>query len=210
MDFIKRFFVFNILVLFFLIGSFTQISRAQNNLAAVNFNLLSSKSSINKGLTRPRIFNRELAAGNNFADNNGAKKPVTVFDLERKAFALLNFQRKIQGLPALEWSEDLAQIARIHSEDMANKNYFSHVSSDGSQVNKRADQLGVRHWRAIGENIAYNRGFANPIEFAVERWMQSPSHKQNLLSGQWKESGVGIAVTKDGTYYFTQVFILRK
>ena len=210
MDFIRRVFFFSILVVFVLITNFTQTTLAQSNIAEINFNLLTAKTSINKGLTRPRIFQRELAAGNTFTESNKTKKPITVFDLEQKAFALLNYQRKIQGLPVLDWNEDVAKIARIHSEDMANKRYFSHTGSDGLQVNKRADQLGVRHWRAIGENIAYNRGFENPVEFAVERWMKSPSHKQNLLSGQWKESGVGIAVTKDGTYYFTQVFILRK
>ena len=210
MEFAKRVFFFQILAVSAFIFTFSLNSQAQSNLAEINFNLLSSKTNINTGISRPRIFKKELAAGHNLTENNKVNKPVRVFDLERKAFALLNYQRGIQGLPQLAWSEDLAKIARTHSEDMARKKYFSHTGSDGSQVNKRADSLGVRHWRAIGENIAYNRGFENPVEFAVERWMKSPSHRQNLLSGQWKESGIGIAVTPDGTYYFTQVFILRK
>jgi uncharacterized protein YkwD len=48
------------------------------------------------------------------------------------------------------------------------------------------------------------------VEFAVERWMKSPKHRENLLSSRWKESGIGIAVTGNGTYYFTEVFLLRK
>lgn len=209
MNCVKRFLVFEIFSALILTAVFAAGSSAQTNLSQINYNLLSSTNNINTGLSRPRIFNKKLVAKNNLVENN-VRKPVTVFDLERKAFELLNYQRAIQGLTALEWNEAMTKVARIHSEDMANKKYFSHTGSDGSQVSERADALGVRNWQAIGENIAYNRGFENPVEFAVERWMQSPSHKQNLLSGQWKETGVGIAVTADGTYYFTQVFVLRK
>ena len=77
-------------------------------------------------------------------------------------------------------------------------------------VSDRADRAGLGRWRAIGENIAYNQGFKKPLDCAVEGWMNSPSHKENLLDPNWKESAVGIAVTADGTYYFTQVFLVRK
>jgi uncharacterized protein YkwD len=77
-------------------------------------------------------------------------------------------------------------------------------------VNDRADSFGISKWRAVGENIAYNRGYANPIEFAVDRWMHSPGHRENILNARWKESGIGIAITQDGAYYFTQVFLQRK
>lgn len=205
----KRFLVFKIFSAFAFAIVFTINASAQTNLSQINYNLLSGTANINTGLSRPRVYNRELTTKNTFVENS-VRKPVTVFDLERNAFVLLNYQRAIQGLNQLEWNEEMAKVARVHSEDMANKKFFSHTGSDGSMVSNRADALGINKWQAIGENIAYNRGFENPVEFAVERWMQSPSHKQNLLSGQWKESGVGIAVTNDGTYYFTQVFILRK
>ncbi len=209
MNFAKRFFVFKVFLLFAFTAVWTTDFHAQTNLAQLNYNLLSSNENINAGLSRPRVFTQEIKAKNNFVEEI-ERKPVTVFDLERKAFELLNYQREIQGLCRLDWNDEMAEIARLHSQDMAVKSYFSHTGSDGSQVNERADQRGVRNWQAIGENIAYNRGFENPVEFAVERWLKSPSHKQNLLNGQWKESGVGIAVTADGTYYFTQVFVLRK
>jgi uncharacterized protein YkwD len=77
-------------------------------------------------------------------------------------------------------------------------------------VNDRADAGGVHKWKAIGENIAFNQGYKNPIEFAVERWMKSTGHRENILNDRWKESGIGIAITADGAYYFTQVFIERK
>ena len=77
-------------------------------------------------------------------------------------------------------------------------------------VDNRAEDLGVRDWKAIGENIAYMKGYADPVAIAVEKWMESPAHKQNLLNASWVESGIGVAVAADGSYYFTQVFMIRK
>ncbi len=135
---------------------------------------------------------------------------LSAFDLERQAFVLLNQKRTEQGLSALVWDDETAKIARIHSQNMANHKFFSHKGLDGSLVNDRADSIGLSKWRLIGENIAYLRGYRNPVEVAVECWMKSDSHKQNLLNKNWKQTAVGIAVTDDGTYYFTQVFLLRK
>lgn len=76
-------------------------------------------------------------------------------------------------------------------------------------VDDRAEAFGINKWRAIGENIAFLQGYDNPAVIAVEKWMQSPSHKKNVLNANWSESGVGVVVTPDGAYYFTQVFLLR-
>lgn len=133
-----------------------------------------------------------------------------IADFERQAFQLINEKRHAQNLPPLKWSDDVARVARAHSQNMAEYKFLSHEGTDGSMVDDRADRVGLSKWRAIGENIAYNRGYEQPIEFAVERWMNSPKHKQNLLDNRWQESAIGIAVTPDGTYYLTQVFLLRK
>ena len=164
---------------------------------------LFSSGDANVGLSRPRIFKSETAESVKTAN------PNTAFNLERKAFDLINQQRALTGLELLQWSDEAAKIARLHSKNMANYNFFSHTGLDGSLVNDRADSFGVSKWRAIGENIAYNQGFENPVEFAVERWMLSPKHRDNLLSSRWKESGIGIAITDNGTHYFTEVFLVR-
>jgi uncharacterized protein YkwD len=93
---------------------------------------------------------------------------------------------------------------------MAEYSFFSHKGLDSKMVSDRADELGSRQWRAIGENIAFNRGFQDPISKAVDLWLDSPSHRRNLLDPNWKESAVGIAVAGDGSYYLTQVFWVRK
>lgn len=130
--------------------------------------------------------------------------------LERAAFAQINQQRAAQGLPSLLWSEEVARVARLHSQNMANYKFFSHQGLDGKMVNDRADSTGLTKWRAIGENIAFMKGYQSPVNAAVQGWMNSPSHKRNLLGQTWKESAVGVAVAPDGSYYFTQVFLERR
>lgn len=132
-----------------------------------------------------------------------------IASLEKQTFELINKKRADAGLEPLAWSDDLAELARLHSQDMADQKYFSHRGSDGSIVDDRADKLGIKDWSAIGENIAFERGFDNAANFAVDRWMESPAHKQNLLDKRWKETGMGVAILPDGTFYFTQVFLLR-
>jgi uncharacterized protein YkwD len=135
---------------------------------------------------------------------------VNVKAVERSAFEMLNKKRLEKGLSPLVWSDDLVAVARQHSRNMAEFQFFSHRGLDNKLVSDRADDAGVGRWRAIGENIAFNRGFDDPVGKAVELWLDSPSHRRNLLSDTWKESAVGVAVAEDGSYYFTQVFLVRK
>jgi len=134
---------------------------------------------------------------------------AAVATVEKQAFELINKKRSDAGLEPLVWNDELSELARLHSQDMADQKYFSHRGSDGSMVDDRADKLGIRNWSAIGENIAFERGFDDAANFAVDRWMESPAHKQNLLDKRWKETGMGVAILPDGTFYFTQVFLLR-
>lgn len=128
---------------------------------------------------------------------------------EREIFDLINKKRAEAGLESLSWSSDLATLARQHSDDMAEFRYFSHRGNDGTMVDDRADKLGISNWTAIGENIAFARGFDDAALCAVDQWMKSTAHQKNLLDKRWKETGIGVAILPDGTYYFTQVFLLR-
>lgn len=153
----------------------------------------------------------ENAAGNSFAKTNagGENSAVAVEPLERRVFDLVNERRTAAGLPPLVWNKEAASAARIHSANMAALNFFSHTGNDGKTVAARAASVGLTQWRQIGENIATNRGFKSPLESAVQSWMNSPGHRENILKGAWQQSGIGVAVKADGTYFFTQVFVLK-
>jgi uncharacterized protein YkwD len=92
---------------------------------------------------------------------------------------------------------------------MARGQFLSHVDRDGLDLRGRAAALGVHGWRTLGENIAYNQGYSDPTAFAVERWMVSEKHRENILNGEYTHAAVGMARASDGTYYFTQVFMRR-
>lgn len=121
----------------------------------------------------------------------------------------MNAQRVASGLQSLQWDEQIVALARTHSESMAEGKYFSHRDPNGGFVDSRAAKLGIFNWMAIGENIAFMKGYDDPASMAVEKWMQSTSHKKNILSSQWRESAIGVAVAADGSIYFTQVFISK-
>jgi uncharacterized protein YkwD len=141
--------------------------------------------------------------------STGAIGSTSATSMERRAFELINAQRNANGEEPLAWDEELCRMARQHSENMARQNFFSHVGRDGRDTRDRARALNIRDWKAVGENIAYNQGFDDPVAFAVERWMLSATHRSNILNAMYTRSGLGIARAADGTIFFTQVFIMR-
>ncbi|MEP6703264.1 MAG: CAP domain-containing protein [Acidobacteriota bacterium] len=184
------------LTLIFLCG----VTNAQTR-ATINFDLRPDGAEVSdaSGPSRSRVIKK--------SDNDKTRRAASI---EKEVFLLINAERAKNGLPDLEWNESLATVARLHSEDMASAKFFGHRGSDGSMVDERADRMGLGAWRSIGENIAYMRGLDEPARLAVEKWLESTAHRKNLLGPTWKESAVGVVLTEDGTYYLTEVFLLRK
>ena len=128
-------------------------------------------------------------------------EPSAIADeFERRVFELTNIERRNHGLPDLVWDDRLAQAARAHSIDMAANNFLSHTGSDGSDVSLRLQRVGVL-WSMWAENAA--SGHRTP-EDVVEGWMNSPGHRQNILSGN-THLGVGFDNT-GGRFKWTQKF----
>ncbi len=101
---------------------------------------------------------------------------------------LTNEKRQQAGLSTLSTSSTLSQAAQAKGADMLNKDYWAHVSPDGTQPWKFFTDFGYKY-RYAGENLA--RDFQDPAS-AVEAWMASPSHKENLLSSKYKEIGIAV------------------
>jgi uncharacterized protein YkwD len=130
-------------------------------------------------------------------------------EIERRAFVLTNQVRVKNGFTALAWDAELCRMARIHSEKMASRGFFSHETPEGQRLSDRAHAVGISRFKVIAENIAYNQGFDDPGAFAVERWMISPGHRTNILYAGFQAAAVGVFVSHDGTVYLTQAFITR-
>jgi uncharacterized protein YkwD len=134
---------------------------------------------------------------------------MSASSLERRAFDLINAQRTGNGERPLAWDAELCRMARMHSESMARQEFFDHTGPDGRSMQERARNSNIRGWSMLAENIAYNQGFDDPAAFAVERWMRSSKHRDNILNQSFTRSAIGIARAADGRVYLTQVFIAR-
>jgi uncharacterized protein YkwD len=106
--------------------------------------------------------------------------------------------------PPLALSAVLNRAALTHSQDMANKNFFEHIGSDGSKVGDRAARAGYK-WRTVGENIAIG---AQTPEAVVQGWVDSPGHCANIMNPGFTEMGIAYTVERKSEpgIYWTQVF----
>ena len=123
--------------------------------------------------------------------------------LEDKVIALVNKERVSRNLMALKPNTTASYVARLKSQDMVNKNYFSHISPTYGSPFKMMETYGLK-FSAAGENIAY--GQRTPEE-VVRAWMNSPGHRANILSKNYTLIGVGAAKKSNGTLYWTQEFL---
>ena len=168
---------------------------------------LISEPSIHETYSRPRRVNPETQATVE-SESTESKALDEANSIERRAFERTNLARIENGLAPLAWDAELLRLARAHSERMAEQKFFSHETPDGLQLRDRARASQIR-FRVIGENIAYNKGYADPGGFAVERWMISSGHRANILYPAFQAAAIGSFVAADGSTYLTQVFITR-
>ena len=126
--------------------------------------------------------------------------------LEASTVEAANRARVEHGLEPLIVSPVLVETARDHSRDMARRGYFDHRSPSGDYVQDRARKRKIAYSR-IGENLHKSRGSEDPVHTAVESWLKSRSHRELLLSPEFRETGIGVAVDDEGAIYFTQLFL---
>ena len=139
-----------------------------------------------------------------------------VSDLELKVHAGINAERARNGGSPLQWEEQLAAVARAHSDDMTSRGYFSHDTPEGLGPSDRIDRAGYSCWKGshygVAENIAIETTLGDLDRTAAEAvrgWMNSPGHRTNLLGRQYDRTGIGASFGTWRGYkavYLTQVF----
>jgi hypothetical protein len=125
----------------------------------------------------------------------------------KQLVALTNLSRTSNGFSSLPADARLNSIARSRSEDMIARRYFSHtIPPDGKTVVDIIESLGIR-FRAGSENIAFNDAldFVS-LQMASDDFMNSLSHRANVLNGRWHRVGAA-AVAGDGRKMYTVVFL---
>jgi uncharacterized protein YkwD len=150
--------------------------------------------------------------------------------LEKKIHNMINRERQKKGLPALSWDDSLHRIARQYSQDMVQRNFFSHHDPEGRTFCDRYKAAGFECKIKAGDTIclgAENIAQDNLIsassykdgttflssntedkiaESVVKRWMNSKGHRGNILTPYFKRQGIGVALSEDGKVYITENF----
>lgn len=122
---------------------------------------------------------------------------------EQKVGDLVNAERSKNGLKPLQVNMQLAQVARLKSSDMRDKNYFDHQSPTYGSPFDMMKAFGITFSYA-GENLA--AGYQTP-EAVMVGWMNSSGHRANILNPNYTQIGVGYVAGGSYGSYWTQEFI---
>ena len=139
-----------------------------------------------------------------------SKEPISnnfYENIESIILQRVNEERAKEGLTALTYSSTMRKYARIKSMDMGDRGYFEHRDPEGRLMSDIIKQDGITY-KAWGENIAYIGGMTDETAIAerfMNNWMNSSSHRANILCDRFSEIGIG--VYKIGNrFYATQEF----
>ena len=135
-----------------------------------------------------------------------SSQAIALSEEEQVIYQQINQHRQSIGLSPLKLSPSIVEQARQHSQSMAKGRVpFSHQGFE-----QRIKAIGQEiSYRRAAENIAVNQGYSDPATQAVQGWLASTSHRQNI-EGQFNLTGVGVSQNRDGEYYFTQIFVLER
>lgn len=145
-----------------------------------------------------------LNNGNNYGMYFNTIKSESKEDLkiELEVLRLVNIEREKLGIAPLKLGDKLSKVARLKSQDMADNNYFSHISPNYGSPFDMIKRFDIRY-KAAGENIAMGQTSPKSVMTA---WMNSPGHRANILNPNFGTLGVGYIV-ENRRIYWTQIFI---
>lgn len=129
------------------------------------------------------------------------ENPTVDQNAEVLMLELVNKERVKVGLEPLVMDGPLRELARDYSKDMLQRGYFAHNNPEGQTPFDRMENYGI-DFNNAGENLA----LAPSVELAHQGLMNSPGHRANILSPDYKRVGIGVM---DGGVYgkmFSQEF----
>ena len=162
----------------------------------------------------------------------GAKLEFNPDVIELLVHKFTNEQRVMNGLEPVKFDFKISDIARLHSTDMSNQNYFAHENLDGLDASDRARDTGYRCFKWIGnsyylglsENIFRGNLYESmqllggvPVSYdwlsneeiahiTVDGWMNSEGHRKNILNSNFDREGIGVFIDLEDRVYVTQNF----
>lgn len=168
-----------------------------------------------------------MDSGKNFVQGIiDPKSQIDISELEQEVHRLINIERGKYGLKSLIWDSQIVEIAREHSQDMAQNDFFEHTNLRGQDSTDRANAVGYSCYKdygsyyteGLGENIALTPVYSDVegcgsttnleslAKCIVDGWMTSPGHRENILTSKYTKTGIGIAYNNEDDAYSTQDF----
>ena len=141
---------------------------------------------------------------NNTTTTNKTDVSTTPSALEKELLTLINQKRKAYGLSELKFDTATQKTARAKAEDLVANNYFSHNSPTYGTPFEMMKSFGVTY-KTAGENIAGN----STLEGAVNAWMNSQGHRENILNNAYNLTGIGVVKSNTYGYVMVQMFVGR-
>ena len=129
---------------------------------------------------------------------------IKISTIEEKVLILINEKRQEKGLNELKIDKDLYELATIKGEDLVENNYFDHKSE---KLGRAFDMMKAWNieYKIAGENLAGN---ISP-EKAVEAWLNSETHRDNILKEEYDYTGIAVIPSEKYGYIFVQMFIYK-
>ena len=128
------------------------------------------------------------------------QKQEDIEEFREEVIRLINKERADKDLHELEEFQELTGLADIRAEESAA--VFSHTRPNQENCSTIYSDYGLPY-SAVGENLSY--GFSSP-EKLVEAWMNSETHRENILNANFFYVGIGLYVNKSGALYCSQLF----
>ena len=135
--------------------------------------------------------------------------PNPAGNLANDLLTMLNGARQQAGLAPAEANGQVAAVAQSRSNDMAARNYFSHITPEGTDF-INALKAGSVPFKLTGEIIGKNNFSADKTaRAAYDTFMNSPAHKSIVMDGRYNTAGAAVAKDGAGFYYFTVIYTQR-
>jgi uncharacterized protein YkwD len=147
-------------------------------------------------LTSPAPAAAAPPAPENCSNTELTPTSANLAEVRAAILCLINRERAQHGESALSENAHLLAAAQGHSEDMVSRNYFSHTTPTGEAFNTRilaSGYVSPSQGYELGENIDCATLYLATPAATVSAWMNSPDHRENILNGEYRDSGIGVA-----------------
>lgn len=130
---------------------------------------------------------------------------ISPVDLVTELLALTNAARSAVGLWPYIYDAGLSELAYTRSSEMVTEGWFGHVRPGESEYRFSVliQEAGYTTNLWQGENLAVVYSPQN----AIKMWMDSPSHRSNILETRFTRVGLAVAINDSGQQVYTMIFM---